>query len=72
MQCPDAVGNAFLHLRLGQCEYELGNMDRAADELARAHAVGGAEIFEGAPAKYFAFLQAKRTPGPHFTQNSLL
>jgi hypothetical protein len=59
MQCPDAIGNPFLHLRLGQCEYELGNMDRAADELALAHAIGGTSIFENAPDKYIAFVQAK-------------
>src|SRR5579863_5981528 len=37
MHCPQAIGNPFLHLRLGQCQYELGNLDRAADELARAY-----------------------------------
>ena len=41
MHCPDAIGNPFLHLRLGQCQFELGNMDRAADELARARLLGG-------------------------------
>ena len=33
MHCPDAIGNPFLHLRLGQCQFEVGNLDRAADEL---------------------------------------
>lgn len=37
MFCPGAVGNPFLHLRLGQCQFELGNLDRAADELMRAY-----------------------------------
>src|SRR5262245_33822112 len=23
MHCPDAIGNPFLHLRLGQCQFEL-------------------------------------------------
>src|SRR5687768_11670723 len=32
MHCPDAIGNPFIHMRLGQCQYELGNEDRAADE----------------------------------------
>jgi tetratricopeptide (TPR) repeat protein len=41
MHCPDAVGNPFLHLRLGQCQFELGNLDRAADELARAYMGAG-------------------------------
>src|ERR1700682_5358262 len=45
MHCPAAVGNPFLHLRLGQCQFELGNMDPAADELTRAYMADGGEIF---------------------------
>ena len=33
MTCPDAIGNPFLHLRLGQALYERGETDRAADVL---------------------------------------
>ena len=33
MTCPDAIGNPFLHLRLGQALYERGDTDRAADVL---------------------------------------
>lgn len=58
MHCPDAIGNAFLHLRLGQCLFELGNLDRAADELARAYMGAGDAIFEDAE-KYFAFLKTR-------------
>jgi len=61
MQCPDAIGNPFLHLRLGQCQLELGNLDQAADELARAYMGAGADIFEGAD-KYFAFLKTRLQP----------
>src|SRR5437868_8955127 len=28
MHCPDAIGNPFLHLRLGQAQYELDNESR--------------------------------------------
>jgi tetratricopeptide (TPR) repeat protein len=63
MHYPDAIGNPFLHLRLGQCQFELGNLDRAADELARAYMGAGAEIFEGAD-KYFAFLKTRLLPPP--------
>jgi tetratricopeptide (TPR) repeat protein len=58
MHCPDAVGNPFLHLRLGQSEFELGHLDRAADELTRAYMGAGEEIFENAE-KYFAFLRTR-------------
>jgi len=63
MHCPDAIGNPFLHLRLGQCEYQLGNVDRAADELARAYMNAGAEIFEDEP-EYFDFLKSRLKPPP--------
>jgi tetratricopeptide (TPR) repeat protein len=63
MHCPDAIGNPFLHLRLGQCLFELGNLDRAADELARAYMGAGETIFKGAD-KYFTFLKTRLKPPP--------
>jgi tetratricopeptide (TPR) repeat protein len=63
MRCPNAIGNAFLHLRLGQCQFELGDLDRAADELARAYMGAGSDIFEGAE-KYFDFLKTRLEPPP--------
>jgi len=59
MHCPGAIGNPFLHLRLGQCQFELCNEDRAADELTRAYMGGGLEIFEFEANKYLEFLKAK-------------
>lgn len=53
------VGNPFLHLRLGEIALELGDEARAADELIRAYAVGGAEAFEGEDPKYLRFLASK-------------
>ena len=63
MHCPQAIGNPFLHLRLGQCQYELGNLDRAADELARAYMGAGPDIFDGAE-RYFTFLKTRLQPPP--------
>ncbi|VTT98207.1 tpr repeat protein : Uncharacterized protein OS=Methylophilaceae bacterium 11 GN=Meth11DRAFT_0267 PE=4 SV=1 [Gemmataceae bacterium] len=63
MHCPGAIGNPFLHLRLGQCQFELGNLDRAADELARAYMGAGPDIFTSAD-KYFAFLKTRLQPPP--------
>lgn len=62
MHCPGAIGNPFLHLRLGQAQLEVGNADRAADELARAYMGGGGEIFDEDDPKYFAFLKTKLEP----------
>jgi tetratricopeptide (TPR) repeat protein len=57
MHCPDALGNPFLHLRLGQCCFESGLLDRAADELTRAYMGDGLRVFEGQDPKYFEFLK---------------
>ncbi len=64
MHCPDAIGNPFIHLRLGQCQYELGNEEQAADELARAYMVAGDEIFDTDDPKYLEFIKSKIQPPP--------
>lgn len=55
-------GHPFSFLRLGQCHYELGNMERAADALARAYMTAGASVFEGQDAKYLTFLSSVLQP----------
>jgi tetratricopeptide (TPR) repeat protein len=64
MHCPDAIGNPFLHLRLGQAQFELGKLDRAADELARAYLQEGRKIFAGDDPKYLDFIKGKLKPPP--------
>jgi len=59
MHCPDAIGNPFLHLRLGQAQLELGDEDRAADELMRAFMGAGHEIFDNDDPKYLDFLRTR-------------
>jgi tetratricopeptide (TPR) repeat protein len=59
MHCPNAIGNPFLHLRLGQCQFELGDWDRAADNLARAYLPEGKRLFENDDPKYLAFIKSK-------------
>ena len=51
-ECPDGLGNPYIHLRLGQCSFELGNLELAVEELTRAYMGGGAEIFEEDDPKY--------------------
>jgi tetratricopeptide (TPR) repeat protein len=57
--CPDAIGNPFLHLRLGQCRLALGDEAKAADELTRAYALGGVEVFEDEDPRFLEFLNTK-------------
>lgn len=59
MHCPNAIGNPFLHLRLGQCQFELQTFDRAADQLMRAYMGAGSDIFKDQDPKYIRFLQSK-------------
>jgi tetratricopeptide (TPR) repeat protein len=59
MICPGGLGNPFLHLRLGQAQFELGELDRAADELMRAYMGAGDEIFAAEDPKYRAFLATR-------------
>jgi tetratricopeptide (TPR) repeat protein len=64
MHCPGAIGNPFIHKRLGQSQFELGNMERAADELARAYLQEGLRIFEHEDPKYLRFIKSKLEPPP--------
>lgn len=53
---PDGLGNPFIHLRLGQCAFEMNDEPAAKDELMRAYMGGGAEIFDD-DWKYLMFLK---------------
>ncbi|MEZ4937285.1 MAG: hypothetical protein R2799_06795 [Crocinitomicaceae bacterium] len=64
MHCPGAIGNPFIHMRLGQCQFEIGNLDRAADELTRAYALKGEEIFSDDDPKYIEFLKTRIDTAP--------
>ncbi len=57
MHCPNAIGNSFFHLRLGQVLFELGNMEQAKDELTRAYLIEGEKIFEKDHHKYLNFVK---------------
>jgi tetratricopeptide (TPR) repeat protein len=59
LNCPDGMGNAFLHLRLGQCMFELKEFDKAEDNLMRAYMLEGIEFFEEDDSKYLEFLHKK-------------
>lgn len=59
MSCPGALGNPFLHLRLGQVTFECGELDLAADELMRAYMGGGQDIFSREDQKYLDFLKSR-------------
>lgn len=64
MHCPDAIGNPFIHLRLGEVQFEMGNHAKAQDELMRAYMGAGEEIFQEEDKKYFEFIKPAVTHIP--------
>ncbi len=63
VRCPGGLGNPYIHLRLGEIQFEMGNMERAKDELARAFMGGGDELFEGDDPKYWRFNSVRPASG---------
>lgn len=57
LHVPGGIGNPLVHLRLGEVQFELGNRQRAIDELLRAYMGGGEELFEDEDEKYLTFLK---------------
>jgi tetratricopeptide (TPR) repeat protein len=62
MGCPGAIGNPFIHLRLGQSQFELGDLQRANEELTRAYMGAGKDIFAEEDPKYFSHLKTVLRP----------
>jgi tetratricopeptide (TPR) repeat protein len=58
MHCPDAIGNPFIHLRLGLVQDELGNLVRAEDGLAGAYMGADEEVFAEEDPKYFTMVKS--------------
>ena len=70
---PDGEANPFLHLRLGQCLLELGQLNDAAGALEEAFRLGGDELFADEDSKYLGFVKTqlkiapiRPTPGGRF------
>jgi tetratricopeptide (TPR) repeat protein len=57
MQCPGGLGNPYIHLRIGQCQFEKGNIAGASENITRAYMGGGPELFEQEHPKYLAHLR---------------
>ncbi|MFI4876398.1 MAG: tol-pal system YbgF family protein [Blastopirellula sp. JB062] len=60
--CPEGLGNPFLHLRLGQAHFEMGDQARAGNELTMAYMAAGSDIFEDEDPKYFDYLKTILQP----------
>ena len=59
LEYPDGEGNPFIWLRLGQCLFEIGNLNGAADALETAFRMNGDELFADEDPKYINFLKTQ-------------
>ncbi|MGE3807420.1 MAG: hypothetical protein AB7K24_22375 [Gemmataceae bacterium] len=57
VQGPNGLGNPYIHLRIGQLQFEAGNLKGAGDNLTRAYMGAGEEIFEREDPKYLTYLR---------------
>ena len=57
LRSPGGIGNPFIHLRVGQLDYELGNIKKSEDELIRAYMGAGKDIFDSEHPKYFQVIK---------------
>lgn len=53
LYCPRADESPFVHLRLGQCLWELLHPESAQSHLLQAYAIGQVEIFAAEDQKYY-------------------
>jgi tetratricopeptide (TPR) repeat protein len=56
LHCPKALGNPIIHLRLGQCLYELNDSSSALQQFELVCSHGGEDLFQQELPKYYQFL----------------
>ena len=58
LNCPDGIGNAYIHFSLGQVLYELEDYKKSKESLLKAYMLDGTAIFEDEDPKYFKAIEA--------------
>lgn len=64
LRCGGETDNPYLRLRLGQCLFEMGERQEAANWLTGAFLLEGKKIFADDDPKYLEFIKAKLQPPP--------
>ncbi|MEE8057948.1 MAG: hypothetical protein V3T17_08940 [Pseudomonadales bacterium] len=62
LHCPNMFGNPIIHLRLGQCQFELGDIHTAKKQFQQVLQQGGKVLFEKEKNQYFDLLQEPTNP----------
>ncbi len=60
LHCPGTLTDPFLHLRLGQCCYELHQREQAYQEFTLVMKLGGYEMFDRETSKYINFYRKQK------------
>jgi hypothetical protein len=64
LKCGGSPDNPFLRLRLGQCLFELGDRQEAANWLAGAYLLEGKKLFADDDPRYLEFIKSQLEPPP--------
>lgn len=56
LKCEGGLGNPFIVLRIGECFYELDNIERAKYFLLQAYMIEGEDVFSEEDEKYFKLI----------------
>ena len=59
LQCPNGLGNPYIHFCLEQYYFEEEYWEKAQDEFVRAYMGGGIDIFMEDDPKYLEFLEQR-------------
>jgi tetratricopeptide (TPR) repeat protein len=60
LHCPKALGNPIIHLRLGQCLYEMGDLPKALEQFQQVVQYGGTALFSTEENKYLQHLKTAK------------
>ena len=63
-RCEGASQNAIVNLRMGECLYECGYKNHAAEFLCQAYMIDGTSVFEGEDPKYFELIRCEVEGAP--------
>jgi len=55
--CPEAVNNPYINLKIGESYFELEDFEKAKEFLLRTYMLEGKEIFEDENEEYFALIE---------------
>ena len=56
---PNAIDNPFINMRIGQCLFELNNLEKSEDYFLKAFMLDGEKVFRADGKKYLNYMKKK-------------